>query len=171
MPATGSSAVVAVVPTAATTAQGRRPAARSVAIGRLEQVEAQGVLVVRLDAGAGCSAPNPASSAALGIGAVRLVRGVHDERRVLGLQPAAVLARSVVRSRAQSSAQNVAVLALSWMTPVNVSGRPTIWRSQSMTTSSTSVPAGLVCQLMHCAPRPAATRSASTDVRSVLEGK
>ncbi len=40
-----------------------------------------------------------------------------------------------------------------------------------MTTSSTSVPAGLVCQLMHCAPRPAVTKSASTEVRSVLEGK
>ena len=40
------------------------------------------------------------------------------------------------------------------MTPVNASGRPTIWRSHSMTTSSTSVAAGLVCQLMPCDAEP-----------------
>ncbi len=76
-----------------------------------------------------------------------------------------------MRSRAQSRAQNVAVLALSWMTPLNAAERPSIWRSQSMMTFSTSVAAGLVCQLMHWGPRPAATRSASTDDRSVFEGK
>ena len=63
------------------------------------------------------------------------------------------------------------VLAVSSMTPVNVSGRPTIWRSQSITTSSTSVAAGLVSQLMPCTPRPDPTRSASTDERSLLLGK
>jgi hypothetical protein len=63
------------------------------------------------------------------------------------------------------------VLALSWIAPVNVSGSPTICRSQSITTSSTSVAAGLVCQLMACAPRPAVTRSASTEERSALDGK
>ena len=78
---------------------------------------------------------------------------------------------SVVRSRAQSRAQKVAVLAVSWITPVNVSGRPSIWRSHSMTTSSTSVAAGLVCQLMPWTPRPEETRSASTEERSLLLGK
>ena len=63
------------------------------------------------------------------------------------------------------------MLAVSWMTPVNASGSPSICRSQSMTTSSTSVAAGLVCQLMPWAPRPAETRSASTEARSVLAGK
>ena len=65
----------------------------------------------------------------------------------------------------------MAVLALSWITPLNVSGRPSICRSHSMTTFSTSVAAGLVCQLMPCGPSPEETRSASTDARSVLEGK
>ena len=76
-----------------------------------------------------------------------------------------------VRSRAHSSAVNVEVLAVSSMTPVNVSGSPTIWRSQSITTSSTSVAAGLVSQLMPCTPSPDPTRSASTDERSLLLGK
>ena len=53
----------------------------------------------------------------------------------------------------------MAVLAVSWMTPVKAGLRPTIWRSQSMTTSSTSVAAGLVCQLMPWAPMPEAARS------------
>ena len=76
-----------------------------------------------------------------------------------------------VRSRAQSRAVKVDVLAVSSMTPVNVSGSPTISRSHSMTTSSTSVAAGLVCQLMPCTPSPDETRSASTDERSLLLGK
>ena len=63
------------------------------------------------------------------------------------------------------------MLAVSWMTPLKASDRPSICRSHSMTTSSTSVQAGLVTQFMPCAPRPDETRSASTDERSVLEGK
>jgi len=65
----------------------------------------------------------------------------------------------------------VAVLAVSWMTPVKVSGRPSICRNHSMTTSSTSVAAGLVCQLMPWLPRPAHTRSANTEERLELDGK
>ena len=76
-----------------------------------------------------------------------------------------------VRSRAHSSAVKVDVLAVSSITPVKVSGSPTISRSHSMTTSSTSVAAGLVCQLMPCTPSPDETRSASTDERSLLLGK
>jgi hypothetical protein len=53
--------------------------------------------------------------------------------------------------------------AVSCTTPVKVSGRPTSWRSQDITTSSTSVAAGEVCQLIPCAPSPAATRSPSTE--------
>ncbi len=63
------------------------------------------------------------------------------------------------------------VLAVSSITPVNVSGRPTISRSHSITTSSTSVAAGLVCQLMPCTPSPEETTSASTDAKSLLLGK
>jgi hypothetical protein len=55
------------------------------------------------------------------------------------------------------------VLAVSCTTPVQASDSPTIWRSQSIITSSTSVAAGLVCQLMPCAPRPEATMSARID--------
>ena len=65
----------------------------------------------------------------------------------------------------------MAVDAVSWMTPVKLSGSPTSWRSQSIITSSTSVAAGLVCQLMPCAPRPEETMSARTEARCVLLGK
>jgi hypothetical protein len=54
----------------------------------------------------------------------------------------------LLRSRAQINAHSVAVEAVSWMTPSNVSGNPTIWRNQSTTTSSISVAAGLVSQFM-----------------------
>jgi hypothetical protein len=67
------------------------------------------------------------------------------------------------RSRAHSSAVSVAVEAESWITPVNDSGSPTMRRSHSITTSSTSVAAGLVCQLIPWAPSPAAARSPSTE--------
>ena len=77
----------------------------------------------------------------------------------------------LVRSRAQRSAVSVEVEAVSWITPVKVEGSPTIWRSQSITTSSTSVAAGEVCQLMPWAPRPAQTRSARMEAWLVLEGK
>ena len=63
------------------------------------------------------------------------------------------------------------MLAVSWMTPVKRSPRPSICRSQSMTTSSTSVAAGLVCQLMASAPSPLLAMSASTEARSTLAGK
>ena len=60
---------------------------------------------------------------------------------------------------------------MSWITPVNSVPSPSICRSQSMTTSSTSVAAGLVCQLIPWAPSPAQAMSASTEARSELDGK
>ena len=62
-------------------------------------------------------------------------------------------------------------LAESWITPVNPAPSPTICLSQSMTTSSTSVAAGLVCQLMAWAASPLLAMSASTEARSALAGK
>jgi hypothetical protein len=55
------------------------------------------------------------------------------------------------------------VLAVSWITPVHAGDSPTIWRSQSITTSSISVAAGEVCQLMPCTPSPAHARSPRID--------
>jgi len=57
------------------------------------------------------------------------------------------------------------------MTPVKACDKPTACRNQSMTTSSTSVHAGLVIQFMPWGPSPDDTRSPSTDERSVFEGK
>ena len=58
--------------------------------GALEQVEPERVLVVRLDEAQVLGA-EPGEERGLGDRAVRLVARVHDERRVLGLQAAAVL--------------------------------------------------------------------------------
>ena len=63
------------------------------------------------------------------------------------------------------------MLAVSWMTPDQAGESPTIWRSQSITTSSISVAAGDVCQLIPCTPSPDARMSARTDAYAVLEGK
>ena len=73
-----------------------------------------------------------------------------------------------VLSRAASSAQSVALEAVSWMTPppaprdVNAAGRPSAPASQSSTCVSSSVHAGLVTHSMPCTPSPAETSSAST---------
>ena len=63
----------------------------------------------------------------------------------------------MVRSRAQSSATSVLVDAVSWMTPLHASDRPSIWRIQSVTTSSSSVSAGLDCQASPSTPSPVLT--------------
>ncbi len=57
------------------------------------------------------------------------------------------------------------------MTPVNPSGRPTIWRSQSSTRVSSSVAAGEVCQSMHWAPSVAVSISARTEGGLEFAGK
>ncbi len=68
-------------------------------------------------------------------------------------------------------AQRMALEAESWITPVNPSGRPIIWRSQSRTRVSSSVAAGEVCQSMHCAPSVAVSISASTEGGLEFAGK
>ena len=57
------------------------------------------------------------------------------------------------------------------MTPVKPAGNPIIWRSQSITTCSSSVAAGEVCHDMHCAPRVATSISARIDGGLWLAGK
>jgi hypothetical protein len=64
---------------------------------------------------------------------------IHDERRLF------------------KSAINVLVDAVSAMTPFHASDKPTIWRSQSTVTSSSSVSAGLDCQARPSTPRPVLT--------------
>lgn len=74
-------------------------------------------------------------------------------------------------------ATRVAEEAESWMTPPpgpverNVAGRSIRSASQSSTTVSSSVAAGLVAQSMPWVPRPELTRSASTLGPLVLAGK
>ena len=107
---------------------GAGPAAgRQVLVDRaLQQVQPERVLVVGLDEAQVLGA-EAGEERRLGHRAVRLVARVDDERRVLGLQAAAVLARSPRCARGRRAARmNVEVLAVSSITPVNVSGRPTI---------------------------------------------
>ena len=87
------------------------------------------------------------------------------------LIPWSPLAPPLARSRADSSATSVAVEAVSWMEPTNSAGRPTICRSHSMTTCSSSVAAGEVTHDMHCAPIVAVSISPSTDGALLLPGK
>ena len=70
-----------------------------------------------------------------------------------------------------STAIRVAVEAVSWITPVKPSGRPSAMRSQSMTRCSSSVAAGEVCHNMHCAATVFARISASTEAGAALAGK
>ena len=44
--------------------------------------------------------------------------------------------------------------AVSWMTPLHPSESPTIWRTQSVTTSSSSLSAGEDCQERPSTPSP-----------------
>ena len=75
------------------------------------------------------------------------------------------------RSRAQTSATSVAVDAVSWMTPRHAGDRPTICRTQSVVTSSSSVSAGADCQVRPSAPRPVLAKSPRTDERLPPVGK
>ena len=65
--------------------------------------------------------------------------------------PIALTAKPERTSRAVRIAHSVEVEAVSWITPVKLPGSPIISRSQSITRSSSSVAAGDVTQLMHCA--------------------
>ena len=55
------------------------------------------------------------------------------------------------------SATSVLVEAVSWITPLQAGESPSICRSQSVTTSSISVTAGLDCQESPITPRPVLT--------------
>ena len=70
-----------------------------------------------------------------------------------------------------STAASVADEAESWMTPEKPSGRPSAWRSQSITFVSSSVAAGEVCQSMHCAAIALTRYSATTETGAALAGK
>ncbi len=71
----------------------------------------------------------------------------------------------------------VAVEAVSWMTPPpgpslrNASGSPSASANQSSTTCSTSVTAGLVAQIIPCAPMPLEMRSPRIAAGEELAGK
>ena len=100
------------------------------------------------------SRPKPASSAAFSTelwlcADTYTTSGVPSACRPPRLRP-----YCVVRSRAQISASSVQVEAVSWMTPLHASERPTISRIQPTTTSSTSVSAGLDCQARPSTPSP-----------------
>ena len=57
------------------------------------------------------------------------------------------------------------------MTPLKAGESPSIWRSQSVTTSSISVTAGLDCHESPITPSPVETRSARIPACSALAGK
>ncbi len=73
-------------------------------------------------------------------------------------RPPAFWLYPLARSRAHSSAMRVLVDAVSWMTPLHASESPSIWRIQSVTTSSSSVSAGLDCH-----ERPSTLESGAFD--------
>ena len=63
------------------------------------------------------------------------------------------------------------VEAVSWITPLQAGESPTIWRSQSVTTSSISVTAGLDCHESPITPSPVETMSARIPAGRALAGK
>ena len=69
------------------------------------------------------------------------------------------------------SATSVLVEAVSWITPLQAGESPSICRSQSVTTSSISVTAGLDCHESPITPSPVLTRSARMPAGSALAGK
>ena len=149
----GSNAVVVVVPQVATTAHGRSPAATSAATasasasGRMAWRSS--VAITRM-----LARPKPASSAAFSTELWLCAETYTTSGAVSACSPARTSEKSVVRSRAHSSATSVQLDAVSWMTPLHASDRPTICRIQSVATSSTSVRAGLDCHDSPSTPRP-----------------
>ena len=98
--------------------------------------------------------PKPASSAAFSTELWLCAETYTTRGAPPPCSPPPARAKPDDRSRAQMSATSVQVEAVSWMTPLQVSERPTIWRTQSVTTSSSSVSAGLLCQESPSTPRP-----------------
>ena len=80
-------------------------------------------------------------------------------------------AQSVAASRIVKIAQRLAVVALSWIVPVNTSLKPKACRIQSTMTSSISVAAGEVCHNMHIAEIELARCSASTLAGDAIDWK
>ena len=80
-------------------------------------------------------------------------------------RPTPAPANPVARSRAATTAQSVALLAVSWITPppgpelTKCPGRPSMPHIQSITCVSSSVHAGDVLHSMPCTPRPADSSS------------
>ena len=66
---------------------------------------------------------------------------------------------------------SVAVVALSWIVPVNDPGSPSALRIQSTTSASISLAAGAVCQSIACPAMALASCSASIDTGAALAGK
>ena len=69
------------------------------------------------------------------------------------------------------SATSVLVEAVSWITPLQAGERPTICRSQSVTTSSTSVTAGLDCHESPITPKPVLTKIGENPRRQGVGGE
>ena len=165
----GSTAVDDVVPTVATTQAGRTPAARSASIaaasasGRIAKAPSTGMV-------RSISRPMPESLTPLGTDECASA-DAYTASGPVPARPADPDRNPVARSRAERSATSVAVEEVSCMTPVNASGSPSRARSHSITTCSSSVAAGDVCQDMHCAPSVAASISASTLGGLLFAGK
>ena len=142
---------------------GRRPAARSSAIAACERVGAHRVTRRRAgrsaDVARGRSRPGaPPSRPSCGCAPTR-------RRRAAAARPAARRGRARTRWRAR--ARRAARRACSSRPCPESrrstrSERPTIWRSQSVATSSSSVSAGLDCHASPSTPRPVLRKSPST---------
>ena len=154
MSAIGSIAVVVVVPVVATIAQGTRPAARSSAIARSSASARMANVSSCVDHGGRCRARSRRAAPPC---RPSCARARTRRRRAAGSRPAGRRRRgcsALVFSRAHSSAMSVLVDAVSWITPLHASESPSIWRSQSVATSSTSVSAGLDCHARPSTPSP-----------------
>ena len=127
----GSSAVDVVVPVVATTAHGRRPLQDVVLDHRPRAIQAASRTTPSCGTMRTCGLAESGEQRRLLDRAVAVRRGVDDER--LRFAPAARRARGCncdARSRAHSSATSVLVDAVSLITPLHASDRPSIWRIQ-----------------------------------------
>ena len=85
-------------------------------------------------------------------------------------RPVPFLLSALARSLASIIAVTQAVDAVSCMVPRHCSLKPVSWRSQSHTTSSSSVSAGQLSQEMPSVPSPELAMSPSTEASAALEG-
>ncbi len=138
--------MVAVVPTVATTAKGVHPLARSSAIAR-----ARAAGSMRYASSTGIfrnpSWPIPRTIAAFSTDEW-VCSEAYIRRRAWPTSPRRRASSPGTASRAAARATRTDDEAVSWMTPKRPAGRPSICRSQSRTTSSSSVAAGELRQSM-----------------------